>query len=189
MSTGAEISSLISNHGIAILAPLAVIEGPIVTVIAAYLARQGLLVLWQVTLCIIIADLVGDLLYYAVGRGALGWMPIRWRERLGITDARLSSMATLFEEQGPRVLIVGKLTHAAGFAVLVGAGAARMRIGPFLLANLIAGVPKALFLIAVGYLFGSAHDAIGHWISVVSAVLLVAMGGGLVYWLRRRKVS
>ena len=72
MSTGTEITSLISNHGLAILAPLSIIEGPIVTVIAAYLARQGLLVLWQVAICVIIGDLLGDLLYYSVGRGALG---------------------------------------------------------------------------------------------------------------------
>ena len=73
MIVDADLSNLISNHGIAILAPLALIEGPIVTVIAAFLAREGLLALWQVVACVILADVAGDVLHYGVGRGVLAW--------------------------------------------------------------------------------------------------------------------
>lgn len=186
MIADADIPGLISQHGLWILAPLSVLEGPIVTVIAAYLAQQQLLVLWQVVVCVIIGDLVGDLLHYAAGRGMLGWLPVRWQRRLGITPERIADMAKLFEAQGMRVLVVGKLTHAAGFAALIGAGAARMRLGPFLLANLLAGVPKSLAFVAIGYLFGEAHEAVGHWLTVGSAIVLVVIGGGVVIWLRRR---
>ena len=187
MIASADIPALISERGIAILAPLAIVEGPIVTVVAAYLAHRGLLVLWQVIVCVIVADLLGDCLFYAVGRGMLSWLPPRLRARLGLTDPRLVQMAAVFEAKGARVLIVGKLTHAAGFAALIGAGAARMRLAPFLLANLVAGVPKSLFFVAIGYLFGSAHDRIGQWLSIGSGLVLLVMGGLLVAWLRRRR--
>lgn len=189
MIAGGDLADLITSHGIAILAPLAVIEGPIVTVIAAYLARQGLLVMWQVVVCVIVADLAGDVLHYAAGRGMLGWLPDRTRARLGLTDARMAQMASVYETQGARVLIVAKLTHAAGFAALIGAGAARMPLGAFLLANLVAAVPKSLFFIAIGYLFGGAHDTIGAWLSIGSGVVLLVLGGVLVVWLRRRKAT
>ncbi len=187
MIDGADIPGLISQHGLWILAPLSVLEGPIITVIAAYLAQQQLLVLWQVVVCVIIGDLVGDALHYAAGRGMLGWLPARWQQRLGITPERIAEMAKLFEAKGMRVLVVGKLTHAVGFAALIGAGAARMRFGPFLLANLLASVPKSLVFIAIGYLFGEAHEAIGQWLTIVSAVVLGLAAGGALIWLRRRR--
>lgn len=86
-----------------------------------------------------------------------------------------------------RVLILGKLTHAAGFAALIGAGAARMRFGPFLLANLLASIPKSLVFITIGYLFGEAHEAIGQWLTISSAVVLALVAGGAMIWLRRRR--
>ena len=55
-----DLLALLNAYGIAILAPLAIIEGPIVTVIAAWLASLGLLNLWEVLICVILADLVGD---------------------------------------------------------------------------------------------------------------------------------
>ena len=191
MIDSATVASVVSTYGIAILAPIAVLEGPIVTVIAAYLAQLGLLPLWQVILCVIIADLVGDCLFYGVGRGMLDGLPARLLTRLGITDARLAQMAQTFAEKGVRVLIIGKLTHAAGFAVLIGAGAARMRLLPFVLANLLATVPKSLVFVAIGYLFGRAHAVIGQWLSIGSGVLLILMAGvaAVIYRRRRRKVA
>ncbi len=188
MIADADIAGLISQYGLWILAPLSVLEGPIVTVIAAYLAQQQLLVLWQVVVCVIVGDLVGDALHYAAGRGMLGWLPERWQRRLGITPERIAEMAKLFETKGMRVLILGKLTHAVGFAALIGAGAARMRFGPFLLANFIASVPKSLVFVAIGYLFGEAHEAVGQWLTLASAVVLAVVAGGVVVvWLRRRR--
>lgn len=187
MIDGAGITGILSEHGIALLAPIAVLEGPIVSVIAGWLASRGILVLWQVIVCVIVADVVGDVIMYGVGHGMLGWLPARWLERLGITESRLAQMAGTFADKGVRVLVIGKLTHAAGFAVLMGAGAARMPLVPFILANFLASIPKALLFVAIGYLFGSAHEAIGHWLSVGSAVLLALLVGGVVIWFRRRK--
>lgn len=189
MIGNAGISGLISDYGIAILAPVAVLEGPIVSVIAGYFARRELLVLWQVIVVVIVADLVGDVAHYAIGRGALDWLPPRLLVRLGLTEARRAEMAALYAKQGMRVLIVGKLTHAVGFAALIGAGAARMRFWSFLLANFVATVPKSLFFVGIGYLFGNASDRIGQWISIGSGIVLLAAGVALAVWLRRRGAS
>ena len=187
MIASTTIAGVVSTWGIAILAPIAVLEGPIVSVIAAYLASQGLLVLWQVIVCVIVADVIGDCLFYGIGRGALDWLPPRLLSRLGVTDTRLAQMAGAFEDKGVRVLVIGKLTHAAGFAVLIGAGAAGMRFLPFVLANLLASIPKSLFFVALGALFGSAHAAIGQWLTIGSAVVLLLMAGGAALYLHRRR--
>ena len=172
MVAAADVLNLLSNHGIAILFPLAVVEGPIATVIAAWLASIGLLDLRQVLVCVIAADLVGDSFLYLVGRLGLDRLPYRWRVRLGLTNRRLKALTQAFHTKATRILVIGKLTHAAGFAVLIAAGAVRMRFLPFLAANFAATVPKSLALAALGYLAGSAYGRIADWIYWGSALVL-----------------
>lgn len=190
MTTSADIATVIADHGIAILAPLAVIEGPMVTIVAAYMASLNLLNLVNVIICVIIADVVGDCILYAMGRGLLDWLPLSIRRRFGVSRRRMAQMIRTFRENGVRVLIIGKLTHAAGFAVLFAAGAARMPFMTFVLANLVATIPKSLTLVAVGYLFGSAHAVIAEWFSVASVVILGLLALTLlILWMRRRKAA
>lgn len=185
MIASATIAGVVSAHGVAILAPVAVLEGPIVSVIAGFMVHEGLLVLWQAALCVILADVFGDCLFYSVGRDLLNWLPARWLERVGLTGARLQQMARTFESKCASVLVAGKLTHAAGFAVLIGVGASRMRFVPFVLANLLAA---SLAFLALGYFFGTAHAAIGQWLSIGSAALLLLMAGAAPCLHRRREV-
>ena len=48
----ATLVSVMSSYGMWVLTPLAVVEGPIVTVIAGYLASRSILSLWQVIPCV-----------------------------------------------------------------------------------------------------------------------------------------
>ena len=188
MTTSAELAAVIADHGIAILAPLAVIEGPIVTVVAAYMASLKLLDLGNVILCVIIADVVGDCILYAMGRGLLDWLPLSIRRKFGVSRRRMAQMIRTFRDNGVRLLVIGKLTHAVGFAVLFAAGASRMPFLTFVLANLLATIPKSLILVAIGYMFGSAHAVMAEWFSVGSAIVLGLMAATLlVLWYRRRK--
>ena len=54
--------ALIQAYGLWILAPFAILEGPIVTILAAYLAQRGFLPVIGVYLVCIGGDLVGDAL-------------------------------------------------------------------------------------------------------------------------------
>ncbi|MBS1182005.1 MAG: hypothetical protein H6Q99_1885 [Proteobacteria bacterium] len=187
----AALMSMMSSYGLWVLTPLAVLEGPIVTVIAGYLASLTILSLWQVIPCVIAADIVGDSLLYLLGRLALGSLGPTWRDRLGLSPRRLYSLMRGFRRHGTRILVVAKLTHAAGFAALTAAGAARMPFVTFLLANTLASIPKSLVFVTLGYLFGSAYETIAGWLSVEAAALVLALGvgGGLVVYLRRRRAD
>ena len=191
MTASAEIATIITNHGISILAPLAILEGPIVTVVAAYLASLHLLRLVDVIICVIIGDVIGDCILYFVGRGMLDWLPLSLRMRFGVSRRRMAVLMRTFRDNGVRVLVVGKLTHAAGFAVLIAAGAARMPFGTFVLANFLATIPKSLALVALGYVFGSAHGLIAQWFSLGSVVILagVALIIAVIIWRKRKSAA
>lgn len=183
----ADITALVATYGLIVLAPVAVVEGPIVTVIASFLAAQGLLSLPGVFLCVVLADVVGDGLFYGLGRSGLGRLSPGWRQRLGLTPARLDGLVTAFETSAARILLAGKWTHAAGFAVLVAAGAARMPLWRFLWVNLLATIPKILLFMAIGYVFGSGHAQIAGWISGGSLILTAVALLAVLFWFRYRK--
>ncbi len=175
------VVALITKHGLTLLAPMAVVEGPIVTVIAAWLASRQLFDLWSVTAVVLLADMVGDMIWYGVGRFWLGPMPERWRRRLGLRRARLAALSAQFSTRGAKILMFGKWTHSAGLAVLVAAGAARMPAWRFFWVNSLISVPKVLIFVAIGYGFGAAYGQIDGWIFKGSALalgLIVAIGLG-----------
>jgi len=186
--TGAEILDLIAAYGLAVLAPLSILEGPVVTMIAGWLASVGLLHLGAAFVVVVAGDLIGDMALYLIGRNALGAIPAVWRDWLGLTRPRLIRLMRRFRKDGARILVIGKLTHAAGFAILLSAGAARMPIGVFLLANFLATIPKSMAFLAIGWAVGSAYQrwATGvFWVSL--ALVVLAAAAWLI--LRRRRAG
>jgi len=179
---------LLQVHGLLLLFPLAVIEGPIVTVVAGWLARLGYFRLEWAMLILILADLVGDSLLYGLGRAGPDVLPQKWRLKLGVTDERIAMVVEHFREKGGRTLLAAKLTHSFGFVALVAAGASRMSFPAFLGFNLIGTIPKTAFFLLVGYAVGEAHAAIDHWIGRAS--LGIAILGVTIlsiwYWKKKR---
>jgi membrane protein DedA with SNARE-associated domain len=181
--------SLIQTHGLWILVPFAILEGPIVTVIAAYLAHQGYLNIVAVYAVCVAGDLIGDAALYAIGRYGSGMLPQRLLHWLGVTEARKISLTAHFDTEGPRTLLLGKWTHSAGAAVLIAAGMARMDFARFLWVNLLGTLPKTLLFVVTGYFMGAAYAVIDSYIYRGSeALLMVALlgGAGYVLWSRRR---
>ncbi|OCX66809.1 hypothetical protein BFP70_01255 [Thioclava sp. SK-1] len=182
------IIALLSTHGLMLVGGLAIVEGPIVTVLAAWLASQGIFDIWRLLIVVIVADVLGDIVYYLIGRRGLGIVPARWRSRLGLDQKRLRKMLRHFRAKGGRTLVMGKLTHSAGAAILVAAGIARMPFVPFLMYNFIASIPKSAAFVALGYFVGSAYARIDGWIARGSLILLIALVvAGAVWWFHRRQ--
>lgn len=185
---GDTIIALLSDHGLWILAPISIIEGPIVSILAGWLVGLGIMALVPSFIILVLGDVIGDALLYAAGRGVrLDRLPLVGRY-FRIPRAKLVPVVKAFREQGVRLLVIGKVTQAAGFVVLIGAGAARMNFALFLLVNTLAAIPKAALLLALGYAIGEAHERIAAWLSWGS----LAMGGLAVlafalWWLWRRR--
>lgn len=186
MTTVDTVLHTLQTHGLLLLFPLAILEGPIVTVIAAYVARLGYMNIVAVYVVVVIADLVGDAVFYYVGRASHGAVLVRWGPRLGLNDKRRAVFEQHFREHGGRTVLIGKLTHSAGLAILLAAGAFHVPFPKFLWFNFLGTVPKSLFFAIVGYTLGYAYAEIDSYIFRVSAILLVlALLGGAI-WLMTR---
>lgn len=177
--TEAEIGALIRDMGLWVIAPLAVVEGPVVSVVAGYLVKLGLLGLPQTVAVLVLGDLLGDVILYMVGRRGRARVALPWLARCGVTRRRLAQVLRAFRAQGARILILGKLTHAAGFVVLLAAGMARMPFGRFAALSLLASLPKVGLLMALGWIYGRAADAVDNWV-LAGAGLVLGCGAVLL---------
>lgn len=188
MTAGQEIAALVMAHGLWVLVPLAVLEGPIVTVIVGGLASLGLIDPALAIVLLVLADVAGDAVLYAGGRGLrIDRIPLIGA-RLRLPRAQLVPLIRGMRRHATRLMVLGKLTHAAGFAVLIAAGAARVSLAQFLVVNLLASVPKTLAFFALGYGFATAQERISHWLSLGSGAVLgvAAVAAGLVLVFRHR---
>jgi membrane protein DedA with SNARE-associated domain len=190
MPTLDAVRQIIETHGYVLLFPLAIIEGPIVTVIAAFLAAQGYLAIVAVYAIVILADLVGDTILYVAGRFANTAVLQRWGARIGASPERMARLRNHFEMHGGKTLVIGKLTHSAGFAVLLAAGASSMPFLRFIWYNLLATIPKSLVFALIGYLLGAYYNTIDSYIYRGSIVLLaLAIIVGFFLLMRARRNS
>lgn len=182
----ATILQLVQTHGLLLLFVLAVAEGPIVSVIGAYLAKLGLMDVYAVFAVVVTADLIGDMLFYELGRNGSRWLSTKWQHRLHLDDSRIDKLKEHFRDKGGRTLVIGKITHSAGMLVLAAAGAAHMNVAKFLGWNLVATIPKSAFFVVLGYSLGYAYKAIDGYLFKASMVLLALIVVAAVTWFTHR---
>jgi len=174
-------------YGYFVLFPITIVEGPIITILAAFLASQGYLDVVLVYLIAVAGDIVGDLLYYTVGRYGRTGIVDRWGHLIGLTHERLEYATRSFDVRSGKMLLFGKLTHAIGWVVLMAAGAARMPLGRFVKFNLAGSIVKCLALVLVGYYAGQAYRTIDSYIGRFSLVAFMVIALGIAaHWYMHR---
>lgn len=176
------ISSGIASYGYAALFAASMLEGPIATVIGAFLASQGLLEPGGVYATVVLGDLAGDLVYYGVGRfGSM--VRRRWRGALGLNRRRqLAVLQAYLHQHAGKTLLIGKLTHAAGFLVLLAAGAARIPLRRFLAYSLLGTLLKSAAFVLLGYFAGAAYHRIDSylWLASCAVLALACVAAGVL---------
>src|ERR1700743_2846911 len=81
---------LLARYGYAVILPIAVIEGPAMAMVAGALAAAGELNPYSACILLILADLVGDALYYGLGRFGHGPLLGQIGSRPGLTENSLA---------------------------------------------------------------------------------------------------
>ncbi len=74
-------------HGGALILPLAVIEGPVVSIVTGFLAAQGCFSWYWALILLVCGDLIGDIIYYAIGRTGISAAWFHWPARVGVRGA------------------------------------------------------------------------------------------------------
>lgn len=160
---------LLERYGYLFLFLIALVEGPIITIIGAFLASQGYFNIYVVTVIVTVGDLSGECLLYGLGRlGRIGAFA-SLRRRLGMTGERFARFERYVAQHGIKILFLAKYTQT-GLLALPAAGAARMPLTTFVLYNTLATIPKTLALVITGYFFGYAYHRIDSYMAKAALI-------------------
>jgi membrane protein DedA with SNARE-associated domain len=181
LPTVAQFIPWLTAYGYLVLFPGAVVEGPIITILAGFLISQGVMAFLPAALTVIAGDLVGDSLYYAAGR---------YGRRLPVIATRVHHVEAHFQAHAGKTLLLGKLTQGIGGVILMAAGAAPMPFGRFLGWNTLGTIPKTIGLLVHGYFFGAAYQQLDRYLHYAGwGIVLVVVLGILFYSVIMKKVA
>lgn len=170
--------------------PIVVVEGPIITIVAGFLASLGQMNFYMAYILAFTGDLVGDSMYYCLGRWGSNPYLARWIKQLGLTKEKLAHLESYFVRHAGKTLILTKFTQGIGFAVLIAAGLARVPYRKFLWYNFLPTIPKSMILLLVGFYYGKAYLRINDYLNYVSfTIFSLVLFYILVYFLGGRLLN
>ena len=171
--TGQYIFEFLKHYGYFAILPLMIIEGPIVTIIAAILASLGAFS-WPIVLLFSIAgDMIGDVLLYGAGyKWGMGFVH-HFGKYIGITEKLVLRMEKYFEKHGGKTIFAVKSTTGLCWATFVAAGIVKMKFKKFVQYSFLGGVVWSGFLVAIGYFYGYLWKEIRQYISWVGWAIFI----------------
>lgn len=166
----------VSRYGLLFVTTL--FGSPIVMIAAGYLIHIGQLDFWAAYGTIVAADIMGDVIWYWVGRKGARTFFLKYGGYFGITEDIIERLERRFLKYHEWILVISKLTMGLGVAIGVLAVAGMMRV-PFwryLGINISGELLWALIPIAIGYYYGNLTDFIPpgfRWIAVIVGLVVV----------------
>lgn len=170
-----EISQSLIALGYPLMLLLMIVEGPIVTLIAAFLASLGIFNIFFVFCLSITGDVLGDLILYLLGKIGGRRTLIKAEKILNIKQSVVEKLERKFEKNGAKIIFAVKSTTGLCWITFILAGAVKMNMKNFLRYSLLGGLVWSSFLVVLGYFFGYAAEKINVYIQNASYYVLIAV--------------
>jgi membrane-associated protein len=168
---GQQIFFFLSHYGYIIMLPLMIIEGPVVTIIAAMLASLGAFNIFIVFILSIIGDITGDVILYGLGyKFGMGFVR-RIGKYIGITEERVIKMEKYFVKHGGKTIFAVKSTTGLCWATFTTAGIIKMDFKKFVKYSFLGGIVWSGFLVVMGYFYGYLWREIQIYIKWIGWVI------------------
>jgi membrane-associated protein len=167
------IIHLLTAYKYLILFPLAVVEGPILAVIAGLLCSEGFLNPLIVYPIIILGDITGDSLVYALGRWGKSQRPGRLYRLVGLTARKIGRARTYFEDNPIKTVSLSKLILGVGVAGIFLAGNSKVPYKQFLAVCLGTSLAQYTVYLGIGLFFGRAYREINLYLNYLAALSIV----------------
>ena len=175
------ILRFLAKYKYQVIFPIAVIEGPIVTVITGILIARGQLSALPAFAIIFAADMISDPALYLLGR--FGRHLLHKLRFIKIPPARLEQLERQYAHSPWKTMAIGKLSYGLGSLFVVAAGASRMPLPKFLRYMGTVDAVKTSLLLVLGYFFGRAILRLRGYLQYYAIAVIVLVP--LVHWLIR----
>ena len=188
---GATVLQFLTDYGYWVIVPLMIIEGPIVTLIAAFLASLGVFNVYIVLILSVLGDMIGDIVLYGAGRQWGIQFAHKWGRHIGITPERVQNMEAYFRRHGGKTIFAVKSTTGLCWATFVAAGIAKMHFWRFTFYSFCGGILWSALLVGLGFFFGAFYQEIAQTIQfagwMIAGLAAVVFSAIVVY--KKRKAA
>jgi membrane protein DedA with SNARE-associated domain len=153
-----------------------------------FLVRRHDVALGALVLAAVPLMLGGVWLFYFLGRAwskeiTTGKGLPRWAGRLLPTD-RIKDLCQVLQDRGAPVIFFGRLAVFPSTLLAAAAGASKMDVRRFLLADGLGGLVAIVEVVGAGYLLGESYEKGSRWITAVGVVVLLAVLFAMGRWLK-----
>lgn len=164
-----EALSLLEQYKYFIIFPVAVIEGPIIIIISGFLIYLKILNLYAAFFVLSVADIIGDSMYYLIGRYWRGSERARkFAKYFGYSEKNEELLEKHFEVHKGKTFLFAKISHGLGSSIQIASGIAKVSYKEFLFYSILGTIPKTVLLLMVGFYLGNYYEKIDGYISMLA---------------------
>jgi membrane-associated protein len=198
MNLASFIASVAANHDFliyALIVLLTCVEGPIICLICGFLLKAGILYFVPVYLCLMAGDLLGDVIWYTLGRRWGHSFVKRFGKYFSISIKKVEAVQKVFNRYHDSILFVSKLTTGLGFApvVLFTAGLSKVPFRRYMALNAGGQIFWTGGLLLIGFALGNLYAAVGAQLNllliVATSIVIFLIMFGLGKYLGGRFIS
>lgn len=167
--------SSIANYGFWVyflIIVIAIIEGPILSIVIGMLIQGGYFNWMPVYAILMFGDLLGDCIWYFIGKIYGHGFIKRYGKYFKITENKFEKVIKLFQKYKVSILMISKLTNGFGFGVLtlITAGMSRISLGKYVFINSVAQFLWTGLLVGTGYFFAESFMFIEKMMGRLNAI-------------------
>src|SRR3989338_2501091 len=159
---------LLLTYKYLIIVPLAIIEGPIVSVLCGFLVTLGVFNIFVVFAIMVLGDIIGDGIYYYIGYSGKRFLPY-----FKISDEKLEKAETYFRENHKKGIFASKIVYGLGTAGLVAAGVLHVPYKKYFKTCALFSLAQSAIMLTIGIFFGSAYVVIEKYLNYYAAIASV----------------
>ncbi|MDN3656706.1 DedA family protein [Ferruginibacter paludis] len=183
------IIHLLVQYKYFILLPLAIVEGPVLAVIAGLLCSQHILNPFYSYAMIVFGDITGDSIVYMLGRRGKSPRLRKISRWLGLTDNKMDRARIFFESNPNKTISLSKIILGVGVAGIYMAGHAKIAYNKFIGICLITSALQYIVYIGTGFLFGEAYKQISHYLDYFATLTILGAVAIALFFIVKTKLK
>ncbi|MDI6778171.1 MAG: DedA family protein [Patescibacteria group bacterium] len=159
---------------------LMILEGPIVTIISAFLASMGFFNVFIVFILSVAGDVIGDIILYFIGYFGGPAITKKAQKFLKVKDSVVEKLKAKFHENSAKIVFYVKSTTGLSYITFITAGSLRMKLSKFVTFSILGGLVWSSLLVVIGYFFGYAAERISDYIKYAGVIIFA---GAVIFFI------
>lgn len=173
MFTHEIILKYINAYGYAFIFFGTFLEGELVLLAGAFMARMGILNLWEVFIVSFIGAVVGDNFWFYVGEFGGHEILNKFGRLVGISHGRVEKGKDFLRKYGEKAVFFARFVFGFRLTTAVAAGSLSMPHGKFLRANALGAIVWVGAVGSLGFLLGKSFELLAKLVKRTEIVLLI----------------